>query len=74
MSTNSTHACPAAAAEAIFQASPYLAIRFLNCQFHQGVLTITGVLPSFYLKQIAQKAVSGIDGVERIEDLVQVSV
>jgi len=74
MSTNSAETCPAAAAEAIFQASPYLAIRFLNCQFHQGVLTITGVLPSFYLKQIAQRAVSEIDGVQRIENLTQVSV
>ena len=64
---------PARAAERIFRESPYHAIRHLKCSFQDGVLTVAGRVPSFYLKQLAQTSVKDLDGVERISNLVDVS-
>jgi hypothetical protein len=36
------------------------------------VLTIRGSVPSFYLKQVLQTMLAGLDGVKRIENLVDV--
>jgi hypothetical protein len=33
--------------------SPFIAIRSIRCEAHDGVLTLRGRVPSFYLKQIA---------------------
>ncbi len=35
--------------------SPYGAIRTVSCQMNDGVLTLTGCVPSYYLKQVAQR-------------------
>ena len=37
-----------------------------------GVLTLRGCLPTYYLKQVAQTSVAGLEGVERIVNLIQV--
>ena len=63
---------PADAAERIYKASHYRTIRQLRCEFAGGVLTISGRLSSFYLKQLAQTLVRGIDGVEQIVNEVHV--
>lgn len=65
---------PARAAERIFQACPYHAIRYLKCEFRDGVLTIHGRLPSYHLKQVAQSMVLNLDGVDRIRNLTEVAV
>jgi hypothetical protein len=65
---------PAEVAEGILVASPYLAIRHLKCRFCDGELTIVGRVPSYYLKQLAQNAVQQLDGVERISNIIEVSV
>lgn len=65
---------PAEVADRIFQASPYHAIRFLKCEYEDGVLTIRGRLPSYYLKQTAQSAVRDLEGVERVSNLTEVAV
>jgi len=52
--------------------SPYPAIRKLECEFERGVLTLRGELPSYYQLQLAQEAVSRVDGVERIVNRIQV--
>ena len=67
-------ASPAVIAQRIYLESPYHAIRYLKCQFSDGVLTISGRLPSFYLKQVAHKAVHHLDGVRRLDDRIEVSV
>jgi osmotically-inducible protein OsmY len=63
---------PADAAERIYNASHYRTLRLLRCEFAGGVLTISGRLSSFYLKQLAQTLVRGIDGVEQIVNEVHV--
>jgi BON domain len=35
--------------------SPYGAIRTVACQMNGGVLTLSGSVPSYYLKQVAQR-------------------
>jgi hypothetical protein len=66
-------AAPAKLAMQIFRESPYQAIRDLRSSFHDGVLTLAGVVPSYYLKQLAQIAVRHLDGVKRISNLIEVS-
>jgi osmotically-inducible protein OsmY len=46
------------AAQAALRRSSYLWIRDVECQYDDGVLTLRGRLPSFFLKQMAQCTVS----------------
>ena len=64
---------PAEVAYRILQESPYREIRSLTCSFDRRVLTISGELPSFHLRQVAQTAVQRIDGVERVDIQIEVS-
>ena len=58
-------------AEARLRRSSYREVRGVTCEFHEGVLTLRGHLPSFYLKQVAQSLVYGIDGVEEINNRLE---
>jgi len=60
------------AAQRILRESPYYSIRQLQCRFHDGVLTLSGDVASFHLKQLSQIAVQHLDGVERIRNLIEV--
>jgi osmotically-inducible protein OsmY len=59
-------------AERCLGSNPYLALKNITCEVTQGTLTLRGCLPSYYLKQIAQAAVARIDGVERIDNQIEV--
>jgi hypothetical protein len=48
--------------------SPYLALRKVNCRFHEGVLLLTGEVPTYYTKQVAQTLVKGLDHVVVIDN------
>ena len=50
----------------------YQSVRHISVHEHEGVLTLHGNLPSFYLKQIAQATVAKVPGVEQIHNRVQV--
>ena len=63
---------PADIAQRLLRNSSYYPLRFLTCTFNKGVLTIGGRLPSFHLKQVAQSAVIGIEGVVRVENKVEI--
>jgi osmotically-inducible protein OsmY len=64
---------PADTAQRIYRDSPYHALRHLECSFADGVLTIAGRLPSFFMKQVAQTSIQHVVGVERVENRVEVS-
>jgi hypothetical protein len=64
---------PARLAQAKLAVSPYLALRALTCDSHEGVLSIRGQVCTYYLKQMAQVAVRNVPGVEEINNQVQVS-
>jgi osmotically-inducible protein OsmY len=52
--------------------SPYPVLRKISIYEHEGVLTLHGVLPSFYLKQLAQVTVAKVSGVEKIHNRIEV--
>ena len=55
------------------QASPYLAIRKLWCDLEQGMLFLRGDLDSFYLKQVAQETVAGVNRTTRLVNKIEVA-
>lgn len=61
------------AAERCLRGNPYLALKNLTCEYRNGVLVLGGYLPTYHLKQLAQEAVAHLDGVERVENGIQVT-
>jgi osmotically-inducible protein OsmY len=52
--------------------SEYLPISRLEFDVFEGVVVLTGVLPSFHMKQIAQEIILKLDIVSRVENMVEV--
>lgn len=52
--------------------SGYSAVGRLECRVEQGVVELTGVVPCFYLKQVAQAVVQRLDSIQGIRNEVQV--
>ena len=44
----------------------------IECECHHGVLTLRGRVPSFYLKQMVQTVLKDVEGIERIDNQVDV--
>jgi len=61
-----------AEAERRLHGSSSFFLRKVTCEFHEGVLTLRGQLPSYHHKQMAQELVFRIDGVEKIENRIDV--
>ncbi len=61
------------AASVRLQHSPYRAIRRITCKFNDGVLVLQGRVATFHYKQLAQVAVSEIDGVLKIRNNIEVA-
>ncbi|MGL4552830.1 MAG: BON domain-containing protein [Gemmataceae bacterium] len=59
-------------AETRLRSNSYLALKNVSCEFREGVLTLRGCLPSYYLKQMAQTAVARMDGVDRVVNEIEV--
>jgi osmotically-inducible protein OsmY len=54
------------------QRSAYREVRMVECEFHQGSLRLKGKLATFYFKQLAQTAVAGVHGVDRVVNEIEV--
>ncbi len=67
-------ACPGVEdlAERCLRKNPYLALKNVSCDYRDGVLVLRGCLASYYLKQIAQEADASLEGIERIDNQIQV--
>ena len=61
-----------AEAESRLRQSSYREVRCVTCEFHEGVLTLRGRVPTFYLKQVAQSLVLRMEGAEEINNRVEV--
>ncbi len=46
--------------------------REIRCDFEDGVLTLYGNVPSFYLKQVLQSILKDLPGIARIDNRVEV--
>lgn len=51
---------------------PHLATQQVWCEFDQGRLLLRGQVSSFYFKQLAQEAVTGIEGVRQVVNEIEV--
>ena len=60
------------AARAALRRSGYFELRGLSCDFSGGILTLSGCVPSYHLKQLAQVAVAHVPGVVAIDNHVEV--
>ncbi|MBV8314862.1 MAG: BON domain-containing protein [Planctomycetaceae bacterium] len=60
------------AAEGHLQRSGYLALQDIGCTCREGVVTLWGCLPTYYLKQIAQHVVAELEGVCGIINQIEV--
>lgn len=59
-------------AETCLRHNSYLALKNVSCEYEEGVLTLRGCLPTYYLKQMAQTAVARLDGVEQVVNEIEV--
>jgi osmotically-inducible protein OsmY len=59
--------------EVALSRSPYLSPRDVSVEAAEGVVRLTGAVRSFFQKQMAQELIRRLDGVERIENLLQVT-
>jgi osmotically-inducible protein OsmY len=60
------------AALKLLQSSGYAALRRLQCQVTEGVVIVHGIVPSYFLKQMAQTVIQQLDGIQRMTNLVEV--
>ena len=60
------------AAMRMLQSSSYSALRGLKCEATGAVIAVHGVLPSYYLKQMAQTAIQQVEGIRGVTNLVEV--
>jgi osmotically-inducible protein OsmY len=54
------------------ESSGYTAVRKLRCEVAEAVVVVTGSVPSYYLKQMAQAMVQRLEGIRRVVNLVEV--
>lgn len=52
---------------------PHLAGQRLHCETRDGNVTLRGTVTSYYQKQMAQEAVRRLQGVERIDNHLEVT-
>ena len=58
---------------AALRSSGYRLLWDLECEVREDLVTLTGVLPSFYLKQVAQTIAMGVDQVREVRNGVEVA-
>lgn len=63
---------PAHLVAARLRRSGYPFLRSIKCEFRGGVTVLSGTVPTFYLKQLAQALAAHTPGVGQIENGVQV--
>ena len=52
----------------------YLSLRFVSCHFEDGLLTLRGIVPTFYIKQVILSLLEDLEGegIQRIQDEIDV--
>ena len=60
------------AVHSAINSSPYLASKRVRIETGKGAVKLHGNVGSFFEKQMAQEVVRRLDGVERVENLLQV--
>jgi hypothetical protein len=55
------------------QTNPYLSGRTLRFEAHEGRVTLNGTVASYFQKQMAQEVIRRVEGVEQIENELEVT-
>jgi len=55
-----------------FQHGPYLTLRGVHCDLHEGIAVLRGQVPTYYLKQVAQTLAAQVEGVTTIVNRITV--
>ncbi len=61
-----------AAVMSVLASSQYASLRRLDCRVSNGVVEITGIVSSYFLKQLAQAAVMQLHQANSVRNLVEV--
>lgn len=56
----------------VLERNPYLPRRNLRCEAAEGRVVLRGVVRSYYQKQMAQEMLKNVDGVNEIENQLEV--
>ncbi len=59
-------------AETQLRRNGHVATQDISCSYHEGVLLLRGRVPTYYLKQVAQTVVMRVDGVEQVDNRIEV--
>ena len=62
-----------AEAQSRLRKSHYHELRFVSCEFHEGVLTLRRRVSSYHLKQLAQELIRRLDGAEEVNNRLEVA-
>ena len=60
------------AAQSRLRRSSYPEVGSVRCEFHGGTLTLWGRVSTYFLKQVAQAVVLGVDGVFGVDNQLEV--
>lgn len=53
-------------------ATGYAALQNVHCEAQEDLLILSGTVPSYYLKQVAQTVAGNMEGINRIENRLEV--
>lgn len=59
-------------AERRLEDSGYRVLSRVRCRFEAGILTLSGRVPSFYMKQVAQTLVMSLHSVQKVDNRLDV--
>ena len=62
-----------AEAQSRLRRSGYHELNMVSCEFDDSVLTLRGQVSSFHMKQVAQTLIGTLDGVEEIDNRLEVA-
>jgi len=63
---------PVPLAQSRLEPTGYATLRRVRCEFRDGLLRLSGCLPSQYLKQVAQAAVADVEGIVTVANEIEV--
>lgn len=64
---------PAGLVATRLQRSGYPFLRRISCEFNGGLLTLSGIVPTFHLKQLAQELAAHTPGVRQVNNGLHVT-
>jgi osmotically-inducible protein OsmY len=60
-------------AESRLHESDQLELHGIRCTFRRGILTLYGMVSSFYARQVAQELIKDLEGIDIIDNQIEVN-